>query len=81
MDLAKLGQILEKSKMLLIELVDEDIKKNWVALENKYISARDLIDNVEKLSKSGLNALNDRSYKETLDCYEQIINQIQIYNK
>lgn len=81
MDLTKLGQILEKSEMLLIELVDEEIKKNWVAFEKKYISTRDLIVSVEKLSKSGLNALNNRSYRESLDFYEQIINQIQIYNK
>ena len=81
MDLAKLGQILEKSKMLLIELVDEEIKKNWVVLEKKHISARDLIVNVENLSKSGLNSLNDKSYRESLDFYEQIINQIQSYNK
>ena len=81
MDLAKLGQILEKSKMLLIELVDEEIKKNWVILEKKYISAQDLIVNVENLSKSGLNSLNDKSYRESLDFYEQIINQIQSYNK
>jgi len=81
MDLAKLEKILEKSKMLLIELVDEEIKKNWVILEKKYISARDLIVNVENLSKSGLNSLNDKSYRESLDFYEQIINQIQSYNK
>lgn len=81
MDLAKLEKILEKSKMLLIELVDEEIKKNWVILEKKYISARDLIVNIENLSKSGLNSLNDKSYRESLDFYEQIINQIQSYNK
>ncbi len=81
MDLAKLEQILGKSKMLLIELVDEEIKNNWETFEKKYISARDLIDNIEQLSKSGLNSLNNRSYKESLDFYEQIINQIQRYTK
>jgi len=81
MDLIKLVQILEKSKMLLIELVDEEIKKNWLTFEKKYIFARDLIDNVEKVTKNGLNALNNRSYRESLDFFEQIINQIQTYNK
>ena len=81
MDISKLEKIVEKSKILLIELGDVEIKKNWVTLEKKYISARDLIDNVEELSKSGLNALNDRSYRESLGFYEQIINQIQSYNK
>ncbi|MCK4285158.1 MAG: hypothetical protein KAX18_03100, partial [Candidatus Lokiarchaeota archaeon] len=81
MNLAKLERIIEKSKKILFELVDEEIKKHWVTLEKKYTSARELIENVENLSERGLNALNDRSYGESLKFYEQIINQIQNYNK
>ncbi len=80
MDIAKLENIVEKSKILLIEFVDEEIKKNWVILEKKYNSARELLENVEKLSKSGLSVLDDRSYEESLKIYEQIINQIKIYS-
>jgi hypothetical protein len=81
MDLAKLGKIVEKSKLLLIELVDEEIKKNWVAYEKKYNFTRELIEKIEKLSESGLCALDKRSYRESLNIYEQIISQIQDYNK
>ena len=81
MNLAKLERIIEKSKKILFELVDEEIKKHWVTLEKKYTSARELIENVENLSERGLNALNVRSYGESLKFYEQIINQIQNYNK
>jgi hypothetical protein len=81
MDIAKLEKIVEKSKIILIELIDEEIKKQWVILEKEYSSARELIENVENLSKSGLNALNNRSYGDSLKYYEQIINQAQSYNK
>ncbi|MBY8985049.1 MAG: hypothetical protein KGD65_08290 [Candidatus Lokiarchaeota archaeon] len=81
LDIPKLEKIVEKSKILLIELVNEEIKENWIVLEKKYKSARELLENVEKLGKSGLSALDDRSYRESLRCYEQIINQIKIYSK
>ena len=81
MDIPKLEKIVEKSKILLIELVNEEIKENWVDLEKKYNSARELLENVEKLGKSGLSALDDRAYRESLRIYEQIINQIKIYSE
>ena len=81
MDLPKLEKIIEKSKMSLIELVDEEIKKNWVILEKKYNSTRELIENVEKLGENGLSALEDRSYGDSLEIYEKIIGRIKIYNE
>jgi hypothetical protein len=81
MDISKLEKIVDKSKILLIEFVGEEIKKNWISLENKYHSARALIENIEKLSEMGLSTLNERSYSESLSIYEQIIDQIQNYNK
>ena len=81
MDIAKLENIFEKSKILIVELVDEDIKKNWVTLEKKYDSAREIIEKVEKLSENSLNALDNKSYGESLKIYDQIIDQIKLYSK
>ena len=80
MDIAKLENIVEKSKILLVELVDEDIKNNWVTLEKKYDSAREIIEKVENLSENSLNALDNKSYGESLKLYEEIIDQIKLYN-
>lgn len=81
MDIAKLENIVEKSKILLVELADEDIKNNWVTLEKKYDSAREIIEKVENLSENSLNALDNKSYGESLKIYEQIIDQIKLYSK
>jgi hypothetical protein len=81
MDIAKLENIVEKSKILLVELVDEDIKNNWVTLEKKYDSAREIIEKVENLSENSLIALDNKSYGESLKIYEQIIDQIKLYSK
>ena len=80
MDIAKLEKIFEKSKKLLVELVDEDIKNNWVTLEKKYDSAREIIEKVEKLSENSLNALDNKAYGKSLKLYEEIIDQIKLYN-
>jgi hypothetical protein len=66
---------------LLIEIIDEKIKKTWLDFEIKYKSARKLIENVEMLSNRGLSALDNRSYRKSLDIYEEIINQLQNYSK
>jgi len=81
MDLPKLEKIIEKSKLSLIELVDEEIKKNWVILDNKHNSAKKLIEDVEKLGEKGLGAIEDRSYRDSLEIYERIIEHIKIYNE
>lgn len=79
MDLENAGNAIEKSKMLLIELVDDEIKKNWDEFKKKFVAARNLIESVEKLSINGLNALERKAFNGSLNFYDQIINQIQEY--
>jgi len=81
MDLAKAGDIVEKSKIFLTELVDDKKKENWNDLEKRFKLAKNLIRNVEDLSKNGIMALESKSYKDSLNKYEQIINLIQGYDK
>lgn len=81
MDLARAKKIIEKGKINLIELVNDEIKKNWVKLEKEFITARDLIANIGRFSKEGLDALEAGSCQESLTLYKQIISQLQIYNE
>ena len=81
MNTIKAGDIIEKSKIFLVELVDEKIKENWNELEKKFKLTKDLIQYVENLSKKGIMALESKSYKDSLNNYDQIMNLIQGYNK
>ncbi len=81
MDIAKTGEIIEKSKIFLVELVDDKTKEKWNALEKKFKLTKNLIQNVENLSRNGITALESKSYKDSLNNYEQIINLIQGYTK
>ncbi|MHA2131955.1 MAG: hypothetical protein ACW99L_18455, partial [Promethearchaeota archaeon] len=81
MDLINVGKIIEKSKVLLMELVNNEIKENWDLLNRKYLAGKNLIENVVELSKSGLKALKGRSYDLSVMTFEKIINQLQEYQK
>jgi len=81
MNLVKAGDIIEKSKIFLVELVDDKVKENWNEIEKGFKLTKDLIQNVENLSKKGIMALESKSYKDSLNNYEQIINLIQVYDK
>ena len=80
-DIAKTGEIIEKSKICLVELVDDKTKEKWNALEKRFKLTKNLIQNVENLSRNGITALESKSYKDSLKKYEQIINLIQGYSK
>ena len=81
MNIVKAGDIIEKSKIFLVELVDDKVKENWNEIEKEFKLTKDLIQNVENLSKKGIMALESKSYKDSLNNYEQIINLIQVYDK
>ncbi|HEC37261.1 MAG TPA: hypothetical protein ENI29_03435 [bacterium] len=79
MQLEKVGEIIQKGKVALVELVDEEIKKKWVEFENKYLKAESFIETIENLSKNGLQALETKEYEESLKFYKQIVEQIESY--
>ena len=81
MNIVKAGDIIEKSKIFLVELVDDEVKEKWNELEKIFNITKDLIQNVENLSKKGIMGLESKSYKDSLKNYEQIINLIQGYDK
>ncbi|MFX0027822.1 MAG: hypothetical protein ACFE8B_01310 [Candidatus Hermodarchaeota archaeon] len=81
MDLSISGNLIEKSKLILVELVDDKIKDNWIQIEEIYNLARNLIQTVEDYSKNGILALELKSYKDSIENYKQIVNLIQEYNK
>jgi hypothetical protein len=74
-------KIIEKSKVFLVEYVDNEVKKKWDILEKRYLAGRNLIDDVERLSKNGLDALEKKNYNLSLDSFDKIINQLLEYQK
>ena len=80
MKLSKSREILEKGKKILSELIDDQVKKKWNYLEKKFVDAKQLLNNIEELSKNGMEALINRSCPESLEFFEQIISQMQKYN-
>ncbi|MHA2390701.1 MAG: hypothetical protein ACXAEX_01925 [Promethearchaeota archaeon] len=80
MNLTEVDIVIEKSKLFLVDLVDNKIKENWIEYEKSFIAAKDLINSVDTLIKKGIRALERRSYNETLNFYEQIISLIQENN-
>ncbi|MFX0105187.1 MAG: hypothetical protein ACFE75_06825 [Candidatus Hodarchaeota archaeon] len=81
MEIINLSSLLEKGRTLLSELVDEEIKKKWKNFGVNFLAAKDLLESIEILSKNGIDALNDGSCSESLEFFEQIIYQLQEYNK
>ncbi|GAG81975.1 unnamed protein product, partial [marine sediment metagenome] len=55
MDIVKAGDIIEKSKIFLVELVDDKVKVNWNEIEKGFKLTKDLISNVKLriMRKSG----------------------------
>ncbi|MFX1323733.1 MAG: hypothetical protein ACFE8N_02180 [Promethearchaeota archaeon] len=80
MKLNEVERVIEKSKIYLIEILDGNIKKRWNSHEENYMITKNLINTVETLSKKCLDALDRRSYVESLKFNEQIIHQIEKYN-
>ncbi|MFX1375812.1 MAG: hypothetical protein ACFFA0_08375 [Promethearchaeota archaeon] len=81
MEIEKARDIIVKSKIFLVELVDNKVKENWNNLEEIFNLSKYLIQNVESLSKKGIVALESKSYKDSFDNYNQIINLIKRYKK
>ena len=77
----ELNNIFKSSSNFLSEIVDDNIKQKWEKFKDKYKSASQLLDKIEHLSKSAINALNNRSFSESLDFFTHIINQLQEYKK
>ncbi|UCD00956.1 MAG: hypothetical protein JSV23_08730 [Promethearchaeota archaeon] len=81
MEIRNLETNLKKARSLLSELFNEEIKSKWKNFEANFLAAKQLLDNIEILSKNGIDALNGGSFSESLEFFEQIINQLQEYNK
>lgn len=79
MELDKVSKILEKGNIFLSDLVDQKIKKAWDDYEFNFVVAKQLLNNIEKLSESGIKALISSSCSESLGYFEQIITQLQEY--
>jgi hypothetical protein len=78
-ELEKLNNILESSLKILPELVDDNIKKRWGEYKEKCKTVTLLLENIGRLSKNAINALDNRSFSESLDLFEQIRIQLQEY--
>jgi hypothetical protein len=81
LEIRSLENLLEKGGTLISELGDEEIKTKWKKFGAKFLAAKQLIENIEILSKNGIDTLNDGSCSESLEFFEQIIYQLQEYNK
>jgi len=79
MKLTKAREILDKSKAFLDNLVNEDIKKRWDELEFQFVATKQLLNNIDNLSKNGMDSLLKKSFAESLEYFEQITSQIQEY--
>ncbi len=79
MEIKNINEILEKGKEFLNDLVDDEIREKWDNFKAKFHSAKQLLENIEILSKNGMDALNIGSYPDSLDFFEQIIHQLQEY--
>ena len=79
MEIKNINEILEKGEEFLNELVDDEIREKWDNFKAKFHSAKQLLENIEILSKNGMDALNIGSYPDSLDFFEQIIHQLQEY--
>ena len=80
MKLSKSKEILIKGKAILGELDDDGTKRHWNDLEKKFVDAKQLLNNIEKLSKNGMETLMNKSCPESLGFFEQIISQLVEYN-
>lgn len=79
MEIKDINEILEKGEEFLNKLVDDEIKEKWDNFKTKFHSAKQLLENIEILSKNGMDALNRGSCPDSLDSFEQIIHQLQEY--
>lgn len=79
MGIKAVNEILEKSEKFLNDLVDDDINDRWDNFKTKFHTARRLLENIEFLSKNGIIALDKGSYEKSLKFFEQIIDQLQVY--
>ena len=79
MKLSIAREILDKSKAFLDNLVNEDIKKRWDELEFQFVATKQLLNNIDNLSKNGMDFLLKKSFAESLEYFEQIISQLQEY--
>ncbi|MFX1435755.1 MAG: hypothetical protein ACFFAA_00910 [Promethearchaeota archaeon] len=79
MEIKKLDNILESASNFLSEIVDNDIKKKWNDFKTKFITAKQLLEEVELLSKNAIEALDKGSCSDSLEIFEKIIIQLQEY--
>ena len=79
MEIKNINEILEKGDEFLNQLLDDEIKGKWDNFKAKFHSAKQLLENIEILSKNGMDALEKGSCPDSLDFFEQIIHQLQEY--
>jgi hypothetical protein len=77
MEVENIGKILEKGENFLSELVNEETKKKWNTLEHKFVSAKQLLNKIDELSKQGIESLMKESFTESLSMFDQIISSLQ----
>ena len=79
MEIKAVSEILEKGEKFLHELVDDEIKEKWNNFKVKFHTAKQLLENIEILSKNGMDALDKGSCPDSLSFFEQIVHQLQEY--
>lgn len=79
MEIKAVSEILQKGEKILHELVDGEIKEKWDNFKVKFHTTKQLLENIEILSKNGMDALNKGSSPDSLSFFEQIIDQLQGY--
>ena len=81
MEIKNLSDIIEKGIKLLSELVDEEVKKKWESIKEKFTAAKSLLENIIGLSKKGMDALYNGSCSESLESFEHITTELEEYKK
>ncbi|MFX0176207.1 MAG: hypothetical protein ACFE85_08260 [Candidatus Hodarchaeota archaeon] len=72
--LEKADATLKKAKLLVNQIIEEEISKKWIFLESKLKEAKEaFINRIEKLSKNALNYLDKGKISNSLEMFEKII--------
>ncbi len=79
MEIKKLNDILDNGSKLLSEIEDNEVKKKWNDYKSKFDFIKQLLENIEHLSKNAINALDSGSCLDSLEFFDQIIIQLKAY--
>jgi len=79
MEINKLNDILDNGSKFLSEIEDNEVKRKWNDFKLKFDTAKQLLENIEHLSKNAINALDSGSCSDSLEFFEQIIIKLKGY--